>query len=180
MTPWKYRERYRDLLQASTSIIDMASSSGQVAESLQNMKTICSEQTLQKAPAATKNSSENGTCLSLLFTSRLTLVDSQLKSLQTLAAHLKLLLDAPEHFWKLVEKKKYLDAAWLLSVARMVYRSLLEDEEEGVWANQGIDVLEQFPLVQRQRDTISGFQAQISHKATQALRQDMNVQVRQV
>lgn len=77
-----------------------------------------------------------------------------------------------------MERKKYLDAAWLFTVARMVHRSLLEDEDEDIWASQGIDVLEQFPLVQRQWDAISSFKAQISHKATQALRQEMNVEVR--
>ncbi|KAI9460534.1 hypothetical protein BJY52DRAFT_1185902 [Lactarius psammicola] len=44
-----------------------------------------------------------------------------------------------------------------------------EDEEDD-WRAQGIDVLEQFPLVQRQWDTVSQFRAQITYKATLSLR----------
>jgi conserved oligomeric Golgi complex subunit 1 len=70
-------------------------------------------------------------------------IDSQLRALQSLAAHVKLLLDAPEHLWRLLEHKKYLHASWLFMLARVVHRSLANDdpsEEEG-WYNQGIDVL---------------------------------------
>lgn len=45
-----------------------------------------------------------------------------------------------------------------------------EEEGEISWARAGIDVEEQFPLAQRQWDTISQFRTQISHKATQSLR----------
>jgi len=107
----------------------------------------------------------------------LTLEDSELKTLQSLAAHLKLLLDCPEHFWKLLERRQYLDAAWLFLVAQVVYHSLVDEEDEEEWSDQNIDVLEQFPLVQRQWDAISGFRAQISHKATQSLREELTFQV---
>jgi hypothetical protein len=56
----KDRERYRDLLQASTSIIDMASSSQTVVDSLQEMKDICAEQSVLKAPIHARSNVEAG------------------------------------------------------------------------------------------------------------------------
>ena len=103
--------------------------------------------------------------------------DVQLKTLQSLAAHMKLLLDCPEQFWKLLEARKYLDAAWLFLVARVVHHSLVDEDEDDVWTDQGIDILKQFPLVQRQWDAINGFRNQISHRAIQSLREEMTVQV---
>jgi hypothetical protein len=70
-----------------------------------------------------------------------------------------------------------LDAAWLFLVAQVVYHSLVDEEDEEGWSDQNIDVLEQFPLVQRQWDAINGFRAQISHKATQSLREELTFQV---
>jgi hypothetical protein len=104
-------------------------------------------------------------------------VDTQLRALQSLAAHLKLLLDCPEQFWRLLERKQYLDAVWLFLVARVVHQSLVDESEEDGWAQQGIDVLEQFPLVQRQWDAIAGFRNQISYRITQSLREELPEQV---
>ena len=70
-------------------------------------------------------------------------IDTQLQSMQSLAAHLKLLLDSPEHLWRLMEKKMYLHAAWLFLLSRVVHRSLLrhgaDGDEEGL-ASLGIDI----------------------------------------
>lgn len=79
--------------------------------------------------------------------------DAHLKTLQTLSAHLKLLLDSPEHLWRWLEKKQFLHAAWLFLLARTVYRKLSRspDEEESEdeetedgdinWSRHGIDVM---------------------------------------
>ncbi|KAG6910534.1 hypothetical protein DXG01_009953 [Tephrocybe rancida] len=101
-----------------------------------------------------------------------TKADAHLHTLQLLSAHVKLLLDAPEHLWRLIERKKYFPAAWLFLLARVVHRALVrEDEQDITWASQGVDVLEEFPLVQRQWDTVSQFRSQIIHKATLSLRE---------
>ncbi|TFK56658.1 hypothetical protein OE88DRAFT_44417 [Heliocybe sulcata] len=99
--------------------------------------------------------------------------DAQLQSLQSLSTHIKLLLDAPEHIWRLLERKQYLRAAWLFLLARVVHRALINDDadNEETWESHGIDVEEQFPLVQRQWETVSQFRSQITHKATLALRE---------
>jgi hypothetical protein len=69
--------------------------------------------------------------------------DAHLQILQLLSAHIKLLLDAPEHLWRLIERKKYFQAAWLFLLARVVHRALVrdDDQDEESWSKQGIDVM---------------------------------------
>ncbi|EGN93152.1 hypothetical protein SERLA73DRAFT_116291 [Serpula lacrymans var. lacrymans S7.3] len=150
-------ERYRDLLQASTSIISISKSSQRVKEALEEIKEITSSQNPSPTPKRASQSSKD---------------DTHLQTLQKLSAHVKLLLDAPEHLWRLIERDKYFHAAWLFLLARVVHRALVQDDgqDEESWINQGINILEQFPLIQRQWDTVSHFRTQIVHKATMSLR----------
>ena len=69
--------------------------------------------------------------------------DRHLYTLQVLSAHMKLLLDAPEHLWRLIERKKYFQAAWLFLLARVIHKALIRNDEqdEQSWVNEGIDVL---------------------------------------
>ena len=69
-------------------------------------------------------------------------LDRHLNTLQVLSAHIKILLDAPEYLWRLIERKKYLPAAWLFLLARVVYQALVrnDDADEQSWINEGIDV----------------------------------------
>lgn len=62
--------------------------------------------------------------------------------LQQLSAHIKLLLDTPEHLWRMMEKRQYYTAAWLFLLARVVHRALLEDgeDEEESWGSYDIQV----------------------------------------
>jgi hypothetical protein len=70
-----------------------------------------------------------------------------LQTLQLLSAHIKLLLDTPEHIWRLIESKQYYTAAWLFLLARVVHRALIsDDEDEQTWNNQGLNVLVRFML----------------------------------
>lgn len=70
-------------------------------------------------------------------------LDTHLRTLQLLSAHMKLLLDAPEHLWRLIEKKQYFTAAWLFRLSLVVHRSLVQDDEkdEERWSSQGLNVL---------------------------------------
>ena len=68
------------------------------------------------------------------------LPDKHLQALQSLSAHVKLLLDAPEHLWRLMEKKVYLNAAWLFLLARVVHRALSQEDDDQSWQAYGIDV----------------------------------------
>ncbi|KAJ6575299.1 hypothetical protein B0H19DRAFT_933515 [Mycena capillaripes] len=153
-------ERYRDLLQASTSIISIARSSKRVIEALEETKDAILAQ--DEPPMPQRTSSYGGVG-----------GDAHLHTLQLLSAHLKLLLDAPEYLWRLIERKKYFTAAWLFLLARVVHRALVRDDEQDdeTWSAQGLDVLEQFPLAQRQWEAVSQFRSQIIHKATLSLRE---------
>ena len=113
-----------------------------------------------------------------------------MRILQSVAAHVKLLLDTPEHIWRLLERKRYLHAGWLFLLARIVYQELVRDgaEDEDDWTAHEINMLvrglvygliaantheiyqEQFPLVQRQWDAVAPLRAQITYKATLSLR----------
>ncbi|KAG6901470.1 hypothetical protein C0995_011490 [Termitomyces sp. Mi166 len=149
-------ERYRDLLQASTSIIAIATSAQRVKQALEEAKETILLQ--EEPPLPQQPSLKNGS-------------DAHLHTLQLLSAHIKLLLDAPEHLWRLIERKKYFPAAWLFLLARVVHRALVrEDEQDVTWSSQGVSVLDEFPLVQRQWDTVAQFRSQIIHKATLSLR----------
>ncbi|KAG1783507.1 hypothetical protein EV702DRAFT_1194 [Suillus placidus] len=150
-------ERYRDLLQASTSIISMSKSAKRVQEAFQETKDAIAS---QQQPSEENHTSSVGK------------EDSHLQTLQVLSAHIKLLLDAPEHLWRLIEREKYFHATWLFMLARVVHRALSrdDDQDEDSWLNQGVNVVEQFPLIQRQWETISHFRSQIVHRATLSLR----------
>ena len=76
------------------------------------------------------------------------LQDTQLRILQSVAAHVKLLLDTPEHIWRLLEKKKYLHAGWLFLLARIIYQALVRDDTEDVsdWTPYGIDIQVRGPV----------------------------------
>ena len=60
-----------------------------------------------------------------------------------LSAHMKLLLDAPEYLWRLIEKKQFFDASWLFLLSRVVHRALVREEErdEGTWSTYGLNIL---------------------------------------
>ncbi|KJA28288.1 hypothetical protein HYPSUDRAFT_74168 [Hypholoma sublateritium FD-334 SS-4] len=152
-------ERYRDLLQASTSIIAIAKSSQYVLHALEESREAITSQ--HDLPLPPKTASIDG------------LDDRHLSTLQVLSAHMKLLLDAPEHLWRLIERKHYLQAAWLFLLSRVVHRALVrqDDNDEQSWVNEGVDVLAEFPLVQRQWEVVSQFRPQIIHKSTLSLRE---------
>ncbi|KIJ26911.1 hypothetical protein M422DRAFT_271943 [Sphaerobolus stellatus SS14] len=151
-------ERYRDLLQASTSIMAMAESSRHVMDAFAGIREtmLLEQREIQPRSSLTRGKD-----------------DHRLKALQSLSAHVKLLLDTPEHLWRLLENKEYLPAAWLFLLSRVVHRTLVTDdpEETASWEKEGISVLTQFPLVQRQWDSIAQLRPQITHRATQYLRQ---------
>ncbi|KAG2044453.1 hypothetical protein BDR03DRAFT_849416 [Suillus americanus] len=150
-------ERYRDLLQASTSIISMSKSAKRVQMAFQETKDAIASRQQPSREDRTSNVGKE---------------DSHLQTLQVLSAHIKLLLDAPEHLWRLIEREKYFHATWLFMLARVVHRALSrdDDQDEDNWLNQGVNVAEQFPLIQRQWETISHFRSQIVHRATLSLR----------
>ncbi|KZS93449.1 hypothetical protein SISNIDRAFT_485695 [Sistotremastrum niveocremeum HHB9708] len=153
-------ERYRDLLQASTSIIDIAKSSQRVVQALDAIKEGCiataQEDFKTRTPVVNRQ-------------------DSQLKTMQILAAHVKLLLDSPESLWRLLERKAFLEAAWLFLISRVAFHTLARDnsDDDDNSFGRDIDVMEQFPLIQRQWDDVSHFGPQITHRTIQSFRENV-------
>lgn len=148
-SPSNPRERYRDLLQASTSIITISTESKLVTTALAEVEEASQTEnstfvhSIPRKTAADGHYNSIASCYAVLTNGRLEL---GLPVLQSLSAHLKLLLDAPEQLWRLLEKHNYLHAAWLFLLSRVVYRSLTQDESqvdedfEVSWTKSGIDV----------------------------------------
>ncbi|KAI1789825.1 hypothetical protein LXA43DRAFT_974094 [Ganoderma leucocontextum] len=150
-------ERYRDLLQASASILALDKSSQHVLDALEEIRDTVNTISPVRTPKRTATGE-----------------DKHLQALQSLSAHVKLLLDAPEHLWRLMEKRSYLNAAWLFLLARVVHQALSQENDDRSWHSYGVDVQEHIPLVQRQWDIITPFRSQISHRATLSLREASN------
>jgi hypothetical protein len=94
--------------------------------------------------------------------------DSHLQTLQVLSAYIKLLLDAPEHLWRLIEREKYFHATWLFMLARVVHRALSHDDEqdEDSWLNQGVNTVVNFTLNVFLTSDVSYLGAISTHPAT--------------
>ncbi|KAH9944230.1 uncharacterized protein BXZ73DRAFT_87170 [Epithele typhae] len=163
-------ERYRDLLEASTSILALAKSSKHVLQALDGMReTVHSINPARTPKRAVTGEGESRMLLGML---------QNLKLLQTNIAGTPVSVcprQTPPGRSRapvaLMEKKAYLNAAWLLLLARVVHRALSQEDEDVAWQTYGIDVMEQMPLVQRQWDSITPFRSQISHRATLSLRE---------
>jgi len=56
---------------------------------------------------------------------------------------MKLLLDAPEHLWRLIERREYYRATWLFLLSRGVHRALTHDDatEGSSWETKGISIM---------------------------------------
>ena len=58
-------------------------------------------------------------------------LDSRSQMLQSLAARLQLLSDAPEQLFRLLERRQYLHATFLFLLARVVYRTMVQEARHG-------------------------------------------------
>lgn len=141
----KRRERYRELLQSSTVIISIADSAKRVQEALDEIRGAIHSQQHPPAQHRVPDAHREGMFLSQSTSDFLKcdMIDAHLHTLQILTAHIKLLLDAPEQLWRLIERQKYFQAAWLFLLARVVHHALIRDDamDEESWVNQGVDVL---------------------------------------
>ena len=81
-------------------------------------------------------------------------------SLFCVAAQIRLLVITPEQIWNALENKRFLDAARLYVIARLVFHGL---------NSRSNSVNKSFPVVQRQWDAVSPFRAQIAEKAIASL-----------
>jgi hypothetical protein len=133
-------------LQASSSIVSIAQSSQDTLDALEDVKLSIPAEIPQVTRKSIGGGNDGKACTSVhrgpCINNTGDLQDTQLRILQSVAAHVKLLLDTPEHIWRLLEKKRHLHAGWLFLLARIIYQALVRDdtEDEGDWASFGIDI----------------------------------------
>ncbi|CAG8760201.1 9406_t:CDS:2, partial [Racocetra persica] len=142
-------ERYRDLIDAADSIVNMRHCALSIQEELHHMQDSCDVQALKRTVKAQINEDKKGT------------KDEKKHHLYSSAAQIKLLVDVPEQIWRSLESHKYLNASRLYLIAKLVYKNLQAHNEDSPF-----NVSVTFPVVQRQWDAVSHFKAQILQKAT--------------
>ncbi|CAI2165489.1 7688_t:CDS:10 [Funneliformis geosporum] len=146
-------ERYRDLIDAADSIVNMRKCALSIQEELHHMQDSCDVHALKRSVRAQVNEDNKGT------------KDEKKHHLYSSAAQIKLLVDVPEQIWRSLESHKYLNASRLYLIAKLVYKNLQAHND-----NSPFNVSVTFPVVQRQWDAVSHFKSQILQKAIQYLK----------
>ncbi|WWD16437.1 hypothetical protein CI109_100863 [Kwoniella shandongensis] len=141
--------RYRDLLTSATQITSLHSSSLRLSDSLREIAKSCTNPTdinINVDGDAGSEPSETEDVVNLL----------------PVAAHMKLLLDAPEALYSYLAHHAYLNAAFLWLITRVVKEGLssMPEESSGPY----------LPLLQKQWETLLPFRGQIVLRATASLR----------
>ncbi|KAL1411795.1 hypothetical protein Q8F55_002762 [Vanrija albida] len=141
--------RYRDLLTSASQITSLHSSSLRLSSSLKTVAAACANPTeLPPTDGASADKDEGE--------------DEDVGSMLPVAAHLKLLLDAPEALYSYLAHHSYLNAAFLWLLSRVVKEGLtaLPDDVKGPYV----------PLLQKQWEVLLPFRSQIVQRATSSLR----------
>ncbi|CAB4377678.1 unnamed protein product [Rhizophagus irregularis] len=145
-------ERYRDLIDAADSIVNMRKCALSIQEELHHMQDSCDVHALKRSVRTQVNEDNKGT------------KDEKKHHLYSSAAQIKLLVDVPEQIWRSLESHKYLNASRLYLIAKLVYKNLQAHDDTP------FNVSVTFPVVQRQWDAVSHFKSQILQKARHYLK----------
>ncbi|OCF31631.1 hypothetical protein I317_06120 [Kwoniella heveanensis CBS 569] len=139
--------RYRDLLTSATQITSLHSSSLRLSDSLREIARSCSNPDINITLDG--EGSEAGE-------------EEDVVNMLPVAAHMKLLLDAPEALYSFLAHHAFLNAAFLWLIARVVKEGLsnMPTEQNSAY----------LPLLQKQWETLLPFRAQIVQRATASLR----------
>ncbi|CAG8451705.1 3524_t:CDS:10, partial [Ambispora leptoticha] len=153
-------ERYRDLIDAADSIVNMRHSALSIQEELYKMQDSCNVYSLKQTVSAQIDEDKKGTKAISNHN-----IDDRKYHLYSSAAQIKLLVDVPEQIWRSLENHKYLNASRLYLIAKLVYKNLQLHNDDAPFS-----VSITFPVVQRQWDAVSHFKTQILQKSTQYLK----------
>ncbi|WVF65857.1 hypothetical protein IAT40_000594 [Kwoniella sp. CBS 6097] len=139
--------RYRDLLTSATQITSLHSSSLRLSDSLREIARSCSNPDINITLDG--EGSEAGE-------------EEDVVNMLPVAAHMKLLLDAPEALYSFLAHHAFLNAAFLWLITRVVKDGLsnMPNEQNSAY----------LPLLQKQWETLLPFRAQIVQRATASLR----------
>ncbi|WVN90705.1 uncharacterized protein L203_105947 [Cryptococcus depauperatus CBS 7841] len=141
--------RYRDLLTSATQITSLRSSSLRLSQDLKDIVKLCANAANNSFATDGDNVSEKSE-------------GEEVIHMLPAAAHMKLLLDAPEVLYSFLAHHSYLSAAYLFLIARLTKESL-----SSLPSHTSASYL---PLVQKQWEILLPFQNQISQRATNSLR----------
>ncbi|WVQ93491.1 hypothetical protein IAU59_000565 [Kwoniella sp. CBS 9459] len=139
--------RYRDLLTSATQITSLHSSSLRLSDSLREIARSCSNPDINiTLDGEGSDAGEEEDVVNML----------------PVAAHMKLLLDAPEALYSFLAHHAFLNAAFLWLITRVVKEGLsnMPSEQNSAY----------LPLLQKQWETLLPFRAQIVQRATASLR----------
>ncbi|WVQ78802.1 hypothetical protein IAT38_000893 [Cryptococcus sp. DSM 104549] len=142
--------RYRDLLTSATQITTLHSSSLRLSEELKEISRSCIDPSdfnlVTDGDGNASEASEGEDVVHML----------------PVAAHMKLLLDAPEALYSYLAHHAYLNSAFLWLITRVVKEGLssMPDDANGAY----------LPLLQKQWETLLPFRNQIVQRASNAIR----------
>ena len=125
-------ERYRDLMEASETIISMRNTSN---ESVNQIKVV------QEATLAVSKMNQN------IVLSKKNDSEFEDEAQYALAAQIKLLMDIPERIWTSVDSQQYLNATKMYLFARHIHTNLSLNDE----------IMNSYPVIERQWAAISHF-----------------------
>ncbi|KAK4690039.1 conserved oligomeric Golgi complex subunit 1, partial [Tremellales sp. Uapishka_1] len=140
--------RYRDLLTSAHQITSLHSSSLRLSSSLKTISKTCANPLDSESVTEDDGDGESE--------------QEDVMHQLPVAAHMKLLLDAPEALYSYLAHQSYLNAAFLWLLTRVVKEGLVAMPEE-----MNAPYL---PLVQKQWETLLPFRSQIVQRATSSLR----------
>jgi len=145
-------ERYRDLLSAADSIVRMKNSSENLLERLEHARLESNRNRLtSKAQVAGK------------YHTRSITRSSQLSYI--LATLVRLLFDLSEHIWRSLEQEDFLTASRYQSLGRIISNELTSGSWDESGETEPREVIEMFPIVERQSETLGQLGPQISSRA---------------
>ncbi|WAQ86199.1 hypothetical protein PtA15_6A831 [Puccinia triticina] len=150
-------ERYRDLLSAADSIVRMKISSENLLGSLDHARLQSDRNRLKSKAQLAANSHTS----SITGSSKLSYI---------LATLLRLLLDLSEHIWRSLEQEDFLTASRYESLGRIISNELTSGNWDPSGETEPKEVIEMFPIVERQSETLAQLGPQISARAKGFLR----------
>ncbi|KAJ1679582.1 hypothetical protein EV182_001753 [Spiromyces aspiralis] len=150
---------YPDLVDAANSVIAMKSQADLISKRIASLEALISTiphtQQMRQPPVVDGYD---------------TLTDSDSQTWKhALAIRLKVLVDAPEQVWKLVERNMYLHAALVYLFAEHIYCELTGNTF--VEASSGVQVhpMIEFPIIQRQWAVVASLRSHILDRANRSL-----------
>jgi len=146
-------ERYRDLIDAADSIMEMQTCAKEINEKFNYLQDYSNISNLKNK---IKIQNEEGVDKA---------IEEKKKLIYPIAAEIKLLVDTPEQIWNALENHKYLKAACLYMIAKLVYKHLQSSEEA-----KHLKIMSTFPIIQKQWVAVSQFRSNILEKSISYLK----------